>query len=1226
MPNLQLGNLLTAGNALLAFPNKYSFNFDGSNDYLETSDIGLPSGSNARTFACWIKNTRVDAFRAIIHYGTSSNNQSNFISIGDASDGYKLHMAGFNNTADGSTDAIPNNEWCHIAVVYSSNAVNYYINGVASGGDSSFTGINTVLDGTLAIGKDKFSNTYIDALIDEIAIWDTALSSADIAKIGSKPVDLTKASKYATDRTGNLKLYLRCGDKAEPESNTAIARQDFYTDFDGTDDLVLIDDAGDIMGLGSNSYSVSAWVKVVDATNNQTYTYFSAGSGSSQPRFKLQVITLIGTNSLKAVYEKSDGSHLTITCNTTIDTEWHHLAFVEESSTSRKFYQDGELVPATSTVYSTGSSFTPDTGYVDYVIGANRTSSANQFLDGSVSSVSLHKTPLDAQTIKQFAKSRFTPMRDNRFSVVDFDGVNDFIDIPDNDALDAGSGDMTITFWYNPLSMSANMEIIDKYDTSSNKGYKVRHHNGTSKVFFQINDGADSDGYYSYIDVALSYGQWYHVTIIWDNSEQQATYYINGVNYGRASSTALRSIGDTSNSVPLRFGGTQTGANDYKGSISSIAIYNVARTTEEDYACYQKGITHNPSADTGLVGLWRMGNDTSKAFPTIADSSSNSNDGTMTNMASDDIVQQMVAGYDLGAFESTGEELSKNTFGGLNQFVAKGSVETVEVSGDELTLTIASGNDAGMNTGNLANLGLSTSLGYAVGDIVKLQFQAKIVTNGSGFGETVRWYDVNQYVFPATNISLTSEYQTFTFINKITNLGYSIPSFLRMGNRTGTDVYNLKNFSVQKVFQSADLSDTHPAIIDVNEPVLGAETLTHDFSDGTGVTVPSSLSSLTTFNGEMVVNGGSVGSDYYVIADNVTWDTSKVYKIVVVCSAYTSGGLTHQGGSATFGINFGISSSIGGVGTFTNYAVPNQDGIITLRSQSFIGTLSSISIKEVQGNVGTMTNQDSSDLVYSSVLPDQSFLAGLNSAYNYFDFGGTDEYIDIPQSVSTYPFSVSAWVKPLSGQTAYIFSIADINTDSEYKAIFWSNATSKFTMIDRSSGIYNKVSGALSADTWHHVVAVFASTSSRSLYVNGVINESSESSGTSGGFTSNLDNQAIGALRRSAGASYGVVEIGQTAIWNKELSSTEVLAIYTAGRHSNLLDSYSDNLKGYWAMSALDAKTGLSDVGNGTIYDRSGNSNHGTATNTESSDLKSSPNAEPNGYAKGDTNRSTTIP
>ena len=44
------------------------------------------------------------------------------------------------------------------------------------------------------------------------------------------------------------------------------------------------------------------------------------------------------------------------------------------------------------------------------------------------------------------------------------------------------------------------------------------------------------------------------------------------------------------------------------------------------------------------------------------------------------------------------------------------------------------------------------------------------------------------------------------------------------------------------------------------------------------------------------------------------------------------------------------------------------------------------------------------------------------------------------------------------------------------------------------------------------------------------------------------------------------------------------------------------------------------------IYDRSGNSNHGTTSGTATGDLKSPPNATPNGYAKGDTNRSTTIP
>ena len=113
------------------------------------------------------------------------------------------------------------------------------------------------------------------------------------------------------------------------------------------------------------------------------------------------------------------------------------------------------------------------------------------------------------------------------------------------------------------------------------------------------------------------------------------------------------------------------------------------------------------------------------------------------------VTNDIVAYYPLDADNSangvtndatTGEVLGSNTFGGLNQFQPKvDDREVISVSGDELTLTIPSANDAGMHTGNLANLGLSTSLGYAVGDLVKLQFEAKIVTNGSGYGETVRW-------------------------------------------------------------------------------------------------------------------------------------------------------------------------------------------------------------------------------------------------------------------------------------------------------------------------------------------------------------------------------------------------------------------------------------------------------------------------------------------------------
>ena len=80
-------------------------------------------------------------------------------------------------------------------------------------------------------------------------------------------------------------------------------------------------------------------------------------------------------------------------------------------------------------------------------------------------------------------------------------------------------------------------------------------------------------------------------------------------------------------------------------------------------------------------------------------------------------------------------------------------------------------------------------------------------------------------------------------------------------------------------------------------------------------------------------------------------------------------------------------------------------------------------------------------------------------------------------------------------------------------------------------------------------------------------------------------------------------DFGTVAHWNKVLTSTEVNAIKDLGRHGNLLDSYSDNLKLYYAMSGLDAKTGLSDTTT-TIYDRSGNSNHGTPVSIASADLK----------------------
>ena len=51
---LGLGNILTKGGAVLGFPNKYSFNFDGDNDYLDCGADVHDFSSGDFTILGWV--------------------------------------------------------------------------------------------------------------------------------------------------------------------------------------------------------------------------------------------------------------------------------------------------------------------------------------------------------------------------------------------------------------------------------------------------------------------------------------------------------------------------------------------------------------------------------------------------------------------------------------------------------------------------------------------------------------------------------------------------------------------------------------------------------------------------------------------------------------------------------------------------------------------------------------------------------------------------------------------------------------------------------------------------------------------------------------------------------------------------------------------------------------------------------------------------------------------
>jgi hypothetical protein len=289
-------------------------------------------------------------------------------------------------------------------------------------------------------------------------------------------------------------------------------------------------------------------------------------------------------------------------------------------------------------------------------------------------------------------------------------------------------------------------------------------------------------------------------------------------------------------------------------------------------------------------------------------------------------------------------------------------------------------------------------------------------------------------------------------------------------------------------------------------------------------------------------------------------------------------------------------------------------------------TVSNFSIKQVFGNVGLMTNQATSDLVYSSVLPDQSFLTGANSSYGFGSFDGTNDIVTA-SAINTDYKSFSVWVKPTTTVTTSsggepIGSFFTGNLGVIWIGAFASGDTNELiSLYDGTRTAWENAGDAsFPSNSWTHLALVWDG-SKYQIYYNGQPQTTTSNAGS--GHVSLQNNNSVFIGRGGANRTeFFDGDMTGVALWNKSLSASEVSAIYTAGRHTNLLDSYSDNLITYLAFGNSDATTGFEDTSS-TIYDRSGSSNHGTVSGTT---LQSPPNAEPNGYAKGDTNRSTTTP
>ena len=213
---------------------------------------------------------------------------------------------------------------------------------------------------------------------------------------------------------------------------------------------------------------------------------------------------------------------------------------------------------------------------------------------------------------------------------------------------------------------------------------------------------------------------------------------------------------------------------------------------------------------------------------------------------------------------------------------------------------------------------------------------------------------------------------------------------------------------------------------------------------------------------------------------------------------------------------------------------------------------------------------------------------------------GTGDYIDCGTGLGTAlgdnagDISMSFWFKA-NVCSQGLLTMSPFNGGSVGEITIWFHDNKLKYSLNQDGWI--KAVDFTDTSSWHHLVIVYkADNESESLIY---LDNSSVGSKLSGTFpassTIDLDGlkTIIGGYYSSSYVFNGIV--GQTAIWDTALTSSQVSGIYALGRrNTDLTGSYGTNLVAYYTMNP-DASSSPDTAS--TLYDRSTNSNNGTITN-----------------------------
>lgn len=649
-----------------------ALDFDGIDDTANVAYDAAFTSSTMLTYSFWAKPDLNDGYGILGSLNGENSSSYGRISIDNAGvqagtpQVFILRNIGGATTTRTVTFTYPVSTWFHYVYTYDGVSERVYINGSLSGEWAQTGTFASNTEFGLVLGRGHTVAQYYDGALDEVRMYNRALSATEAAQLyrysGPAAADSGLVGHWSfngTDTT-STKAYDRSGTgNTGTLSGPAIAEGKVGQGllFDGVDDNVNLDNPSALQSL--TDFSMAAWI-YVDSDRGASTDYIVSqydGGGIAEGDF----LWYVDTND--ALVVNIDGATAAVTSSAITENEWHYVALTVDGDDRIDLYVDGTL-NVSDTAIGTTAPYLHNAN--DLKIGSMH-AGTNPF-QGIIDEVRMYNTILTAAQIQSLYKqgqsdevntgasqaqgtgrldsglagywklddgsgtnatdsstnaNTFTSISGPTWTTGQIGGAMDF-DGTDDAIVKSSLGLFTNTF---------TVSLWAKMNTSVGNDYIFDYRAGTSLVAFRSNsilndiyirDASSNVPSGGNVSPGFLYDDtWHMYTITADGANVRA--FRDGVQQGVAR-TWTNSI---STGSVLGLGAANGGLTDFfQGSLDEVRIYNRALSADEVAQLYQLNV---PSGtDTGLKGYWSF-NGRDMSGTSAYDRSGAGNTGTLTN-------------------------------------------------------------------------------------------------------------------------------------------------------------------------------------------------------------------------------------------------------------------------------------------------------------------------------------------------------------------------------------------------------------------------------------------------------------------------------------------------------------------------------------------------------------------------------------------------------------------